>query len=174
MVTVTKRLIRASMLMAIVAALGLITAACSGSVNSQTDGVPLTIASAPSGGYADGQTLSISVGPNSLFKPYSSIKIIQCADPGGGASGLPKSVKTCDGNTIQGNTVSPGRDGSFSEHGYVIYRLPNAQLAEDPSGIPVCNSTHPCVLYIGQNQEDFTKPKIFSAPFIVSRKAGQS
>jgi hypothetical protein len=154
---------------ALLLTLGTVLSACGSPSSDGTvpAGVTLTVTPPPSGGYVDGQKIDISVAANHYFAPFSSIKVIQCADPGGGASGLPKSVQTCDGNTIQANTISPHRDGSFSEQGYVIFRLPNAQLAEVSSGIPVCNSTHPCVLYIGENQEDFTKPKIFSSPFTV-------
>ena len=149
--------------------LGVVLSACGGGSSDGTTpaGVTLTITPPPSGGYVAGQKIALSVAANHYFAPYSSIKVLQCADPGGGTSGLPKSVMTCDGNTVQANTISPARDGSFSEHGYVIYRLPSTQLAEVSSGQPVCNETHPCVLYIGENQEDFTKPKIFSAPFTV-------
>ena len=158
-------------LVTLVLTFGLGLAACGGSSSgAQTDGVPLTIAPDPSGGYVDGQTITISVGANSHFAPNASIKILQCADPGGGNSGLPKSIANCDGNTIQAGTLVVGRNGSFTQKNYPIYRLPSSQLAEVPSGIPVCNSAHPCVLYIGQNQEDFTKPKIFSAPFTVKAK----
>jgi hypothetical protein len=174
MMSVVRHLRRAFALLAIASILGLGLAACGGSdANSQTDGVPLTISPAPSGGYVDGQTIGITVGPNHHFAPYSSIKILECADPGGGASGLPKSVKTCDGNTIQIGTVMVTRDGSFTERAYPIYQLPSTQFAESPNGIPVCNSTHACVLYIGQNQEDFTKPKLLSASFTVRPKGGQ-
>jgi hypothetical protein len=156
-------------------ALGTVVSACGGGASDGTTppGVSLTITPPPSGGYVDGQKISVSVSANHYFAPYSSIKIIQCADPGGGSSGLPTSVRTCDGNTVQANTISPGRDGSFTEHGYIIYRLPDPNFGEVSSGIPVCNATHPCVLYIGENQEDFTKPKIFSSPFTVSRGDGQ-
>jgi len=159
-------------LIGLVVTLGLGLAACGGSSSggAQTGGVPLTITPDPSGGYVDGQTITVSVGANSRFAPNSSIKILQCSDPGGGTSGLPKSIANCDGNTIQGGTLVVAKDGSFTQKGYTVYRLPSVQLAEVPSGVPVCNSTHPCVLYIGQNQEDFTKPKIFSAPFTVGAK----
>jgi hypothetical protein len=156
---------------AVVVVFGLGLAACGGSSSGTlADGVPLTVTPAPSGGYVDGQTITISVGANSHFAPNSSIKILQCADPGGGASGLPKSIANCDGNTIQAGTLVVARNGSFTQKGYVIYRLPSAQLAEVSSGAPVCNATHACVLYIGQNQEDFTKPKVFSASFTVRAK----
>jgi len=156
---------------ALLAAVGVGLAACGGSSSgAQTDGVPLTVTPDPSGGYSNGQTITVSVGPNSHFAPYSSIKILQCSDPGGGTSGLPKSIADCDGNTIQAGTIVVQKDGSFTQHGYPIYRLPSTALAEVPTGTPVCNSTHPCVLYIGQNQEDFTKPKIFSGPFTVKAR----
>jgi hypothetical protein len=83
---------------------------------------------------------------------------------------LPTSVLKCDGNTVQGNSVLVQRNGSFSERGYQVFALPNAsQLGENPDTRPICNSTHACVLYIGQNQEKFTAPKMWSRPFTVSK-----
>jgi len=115
------------------------------------------------------QTISISVGPNHLFKPYLHINILECADPGGTKQHLPKSVASCDGNTIQGNTVLIGANGSFKESGYELFTLPNfVELGENPGTKPVCNRKNACVLYIGENQLNFTWPKMFSSPFYLS------
>ena len=141
-------------------------AACSDPPSTSSD-VPLTITPGP---YHDGQAIKISVGPNKHFTPFASIKILQCSDPGGTTKNLPTSALLhCDGNTIQGNTILVGRDGSFSQDGYVVYVLPNTNLGEASDSKPVCNQTNSCVLYIGQNQENFTAPKIFSPPFTVSK-----
>ena len=74
--------------------------------------------------YHDGQRISVSVGPNHYFKPYSRINIIESTDRGATAKNLPTSILACDGNTIQGNTILVQHDGSFSEHGYLVYALP--------------------------------------------------
>ena len=132
----------------------------------------LTITPGP---YHDGQRISVSVGPNHYFKPYSRINIIECADPGATAKNLPTSILACDGDTIQGNTILVQHDGSFSEHGYLVYALPNAsQLGEASDTRPICNGNHACVLYVGQNQEKFTAPKIWSPPFTVSKSGRHS
>ena len=124
------------------------------------------------GPYHNGQSINLSVGPNRFFTPYSRVNIIECADPGGKASNLPTSANACDGNTVQGTTVLVQSNGSFSEHGYQLYALPNAsQLGEAPDTRPVCNQKKGCVLYIGQNQEKFTAPKIFSPPFWISKSS---
>ena len=101
--------------------------------------------------------------------------IIECADPGGKTKNLPVNVTACDGNTIQGNTVLVQPNGSFSEHGYQLFALPNAPtLGEQSDTRPVCNQKKVCVLYIGQNQENFTAPKMFSAPFTISKSSKHS
>jgi hypothetical protein len=69
---------------------------------------------------------------------------------------------------VQGNSIIPGSSGGFSESAYTVYKLPSAPLGEGPSWVPVCNEQNPCVLYVGLDQEDFTKPKIFSHPFTVT------
>ena len=72
----------------------------------------------------------------------------------------------CDGNTIQGISILVANDGSFSESTYQVYALPSPVLGEQPNAQPICNQTNYCVLYVGQNQNDFTAPKVFSAPFL--------
>jgi hypothetical protein len=128
-----------------------------------------------SGTYHDGQHISLSVGPNHYFKAYSHVNILECGDPGGKKSRLPTSASSCDGNTIQGNTVLVNKNGSFSMSGYTLYTLPNkAELGETPDTRPVCNKKNPCVLYVGQNQLDFTAPKLFSRPFSLQKSGGHS
>jgi hypothetical protein len=139
---------------------------------------PSGAASAPalsmsSGPYHSGELINLSVGPNRFFTPYSHVNVLECADPKGATRNLPTSVFSCDGNTIQGNTILVKKNGSFSERGYQLYALPNlSQLGETSDDRPVCNQKAMCVLYIGQNQESFRAPKIFSHPFTIriSRK----
>jgi hypothetical protein len=131
---------------------------------------PLNVS--PPGNYHDGQTISVGVGPNGYFTPHSRINIIECADPGGLASNLPRDITTCDGNTVQGNTILVGGDGSFSQSGYPVYLLPSSSLGEQANFKPICNQTNYCVLYVGQNQNDFTAPKVFSAPFLIAPSSG--
>ncbi len=147
-------------------------AGCSSGGNDPTSQAPLTITPGP---YHAGQLINVSVGPNHYFKPYAGIKILECADPGGTTSNLPTSVSACDGNTIQAGSILINPDGSFSITGYEVYALPNAtHLDEADDNRPICNQTHDCVLYIGQNQEKFTAPKIWSPPFTVSKSSGHS
>ncbi len=130
------------------------------------------IAAHPSAGhgFVNGEAVNISVGPNHLFKPYSHVNILECADPKGKKSKLPKDDSTCDGNTIQGNTVLVAKNGSFSEKNYLLYSLPNTVLGEQGNQQPVCNTNHPCVLYVGANQNSFTAPKLFSTPMVIVGK----
>ena len=128
----------------------------------------LTMTPAPSStSYHNGQTVSISVGPNKQFAPYSRIIIIECANPGGTTASLPTSDLTCDGNTVTPYSVLVNKDGSFSAPKYQLFSLPNTQMDETWDDQPVCNQTHQCVLYIGQDQTNFRQPKIFSEPFSI-------
>ena len=126
---------------------------------------------ARSGTFTNGQSVTVSVGPNSLFVAHTRVNIIECADPGGSAANLPTSLSTCDANTVEADTVLVQPDGSFVEHGYTLYALPNEVLGEQSNWQPVCNPTHQCVLYVGEDQNDFTQPKIFSAPFAFTTAA---
>jgi hypothetical protein len=125
-----------------------------------------------SGSFQDGEIVTVTVTDNSVFTPGSKVNILECADPQGTSANLPKSISTCDGDTIQGDTVLVKPGGAASETDYTVYQLPSATLGERPDGQPVCNATNQCVLYVGQNQNDFTQPKVFSSPFTVTSGSG--
>ena len=133
---------------------------------------PLTVS--PHGNLTDGQTVSVSVAPNDYFAPHAAVHILECADPEGSVANLPKDDTTCDGNTIQGGTLLVGADGSFSDPSYPVYLLPSQQLGEQTNDQPICNQSHYCVLYVGLDQNDFTQPKVFSAPFLIAPSTATS
>jgi hypothetical protein len=128
-----------------------------------------------------GQTVNIAVAPNSTLKLSNlmsnggftgepAMKAEECDDPGGLKANLPTEPKYhCDGSTIL-STSYVNADGSFRLDKYPIYALPDSiTLGESPGQKPVCGTgTNECVLYIGPNQEDFSKPHLFSAPFSVA------
>lgn len=143
----------------------LLTTGGSSSSNSGKPVVVLTPA-AGSSPYHDGQVINFAVGPNKYFIPYSRIIIIQCADPGGQVANLPKSDIACDGNTVPGYSTLVNKDGSFSNK-FTLYSLPNTVLGEPADDLPVCNLTHTCVLFVGEDQTNFSAPKIFSDPFTI-------
>ena len=77
----------------------------------------------------------------------------------------------CDPETIEADTILAASDGSIDytdtgvDAGYTVYALPDtdpATLAESPTGTPVCDLSDECVLYIGENQNDFGAPHVFS------------
>jgi hypothetical protein len=123
------------------------------------------------GPYHTGERINLSVGPNHFFTPYSRVNVLECADAGGKKNNLPINVSSCDGNTIQGNSILVQSDGSFSERGYQLFAVPDASFGEGSDTSPVCNQKKMCVLYIGQNQESFTAPKMFSQAFTVSKSS---
>jgi hypothetical protein len=134
-----------------------------------TDAPPVNINPAAAGGkFADGQVVRVSVGANSHFVPHSHVAILECADPGGNTAGLPTSLAGCDENTIQGDTTVVEADGSFVEPNYTLYALPSAVLGEQANWQPICNATTECVLFVGEDQNDFTQPKAFSTPFLMT------
>jgi hypothetical protein len=122
--------------------------------------------------FHDGQTITVSMGPNKLFAPLSHVNIVECSDPGGTAANLPTKFLDCDENTIQADTVLVRAGGAFSESAYTVYKLPSVTLGESKDGIPNCDQTHPCVLLISEFQTDLTKPKAFSHPFTILPASG--
>ena len=120
------------------------------------------------GAFTDQQNVRVSVGPNSVFTPNSRVVILECADPDGTVANLPTGFSSCDENTIQPDTTVVHADGSFVEPSYMLYALPSKVLGEQANWQPVCNPTHPCVLFVGEDQNDFSKAKTFSAAFTMS------
>jgi hypothetical protein len=120
-----------------------------------------TVTLTPSSGFHDQQVIEVSVGPNTLFPPNQSVKILECAM---GAT----SDAQCDGNTQNVDTVVSGANGGFDYKSYAIFALPSKTLGEPADNKPVCDATHECQLYVGLNQTDFTQPKLFSAPFVIA------
>jgi hypothetical protein len=127
---------------------------------------------ATNGRFDDQDVVRVAVGPNATFTPNSRVVILECADPGGSVANLPTSLTTCDSNTIQPDTTVVHADGSFVEPSYTLYALPNSLLGEQANWQPVCNATHPCVLLVGEDQNDFAKGKAFSAAFAMAAAAG--
>jgi len=123
--------------------------------------------------YSSGQQINVVVPANSLFVSTSNVNIVECAAPSGVLPTLPNE---CDGNTIQGPTILPNADGSINlqTQGYGLYQvfaLPDSiSLGESPSSAVKCGDTAAteCVLYIGENQGDFTAPHVFSQPFFIA------
>jgi hypothetical protein len=155
--------------MALIALTGL--AGCSSSAATPSTGSSQLKVSGTENGWTfhEGQTVSVSMGANKIFKPYSRLNIIECSDPGGTSAHLPvKYGSECDINTLQGDSVIVQPNGSFSESHYTVYTLPNRLLQETPALLPKCDATHQCVLYVGFDQNDFTKPKVFSHPFTIT------
>jgi hypothetical protein len=154
----------------VAAAVGLVSAAAAFGIVAPTAGAASpTLTITPGGSaYQNGASIDISVGPNSLFAPDSRIIVIECAAPKGV---LPVDDTTCDGNTVQSGSVLVNSNGSFEVPGYTLYALPNTALGEAADSEPVCNGSAECALYIGQNQNDFSQPKIFSSPFTVDASA---
>ena len=100
-----------------------------------------------------------------LFPFGTGIKIVECAAPNGVA---PTQTSACDGNTDE-TTVVTSQDGSFTKNGYFVYALPDS-ISLQESGGPACGNTSAteCILYIGADQGDFTKPHVWSQPFFVN------
>ena len=152
-----------------------ILAACGGGGSATSSGSdsPVQVSGTANGWvFHDGQTVTVSMGPNKLFKQYSHVNIVMCTDPGGTRSNLPTQFIYCDEDTIQGNTIVVHAGGAFSEPGYQIFKLPSSTLGESKDILPKCDATHECVLLVSEYQTDLTKPKAFSHPFTVVPSGG--
>lgn len=152
-------------------AVGMLGSSCSSSSSAMPTVGPAVLINGASQGWTfhDGQTVTVAVGPNKVLTPHLRLLILECSDPGGMKSSLPShAAEHCDVDTVQANTVIPQANGSFTATGYIVFQLPSKALNEGPTWVPVCNKTHPCVLYVGDDYNDFTKPKVFSNPFTIA------
>ena len=143
---------------------------------------PVTVSDSGSGTagtpYDSGQSISITVAANSTLNsaslsgagdPGLALNIQMCAAPGGvDPTSNTGTNTTCDALTNFNGAANP--DGSVSVSAYTVYTLPdNPSLGEGNTSKPACGlAPNYCVLYIGSNPTDFSKPKLFSAPFQVA------
>lgn len=127
---------------------------------------------------ANNQVVNVSVGPNSTFNRNSleaagfpsgvvGMKVLECADEGGN---LPTRLSGCVPGSLVTGTL-PHEDGSVSIQDFTIYTAPDVAVLGPSNGI-VCDAQHECVLGIFSNQEDFSKPHLFSAPFAITGGTG--
>jgi hypothetical protein len=165
---------------------GMLAAACSGGAGASTlvSGPVTLAANSPANAstpWGSGQVIDITVAPNSTlslsnlehqggFTGEPAMKAVECNDPGGSTANLPTAPTFhCDGSTIL-STAYINADGSFRLDNYPLYALPDSvTLGESSNGKPTCGTqSNQCVLYIGPDQEDFSKPHLFSAPFLIT------
>ena len=172
--TTAVRLAGAAVLLAVGLSAGLVgTAGATISNGSQVPGSALPAGTFAAGTpFSSGQTLEVKIPANTVFPQSQNIVIVECAAPGGV---LPSLTSACDTNTVQGDTIQPNPDGSIDYLKYTVYALPDTfSLGESPSGTPVCNLTSQCVLFIGNNFNDFTAPHLWSQGFYVNPTAGDT
>jgi len=122
--------------------------------------------------FSSGQTISVQVPANTALNASATVAVVECGAPGGVP---PTQPSACDTSTIQGDTIIPAADGSFTYDNYQLFALPDAlSLGENATHTPVCDLTHECVLYIGNNFNDFTLPHFWSQGYFVSPNGNDS
>jgi hypothetical protein len=120
--------------------------------------------------FSSGQTINVVVPANAVFASPDNTKakdIVECSAPNGV---IPTNTTACDGLTIQGPTLLANANGSFTLTGYTVYALPDSISLGEGTGGPVCGNTlaTECILYMGDNNNDFTQPHMWSQPFLIS------
>ena len=130
------------------------------------------VTDAPDGPFSSSQYVNVVVAPNAVLHPGKRIYIRECAAPGGKP---PTSWRQCDTKTTQSSVVTVGAGGTVDFDGYPIYALPDSMiLGEGPRHKPVCDLTHACILFVGQDRHDFDRPHVWSLPFFVHPSPGDS
>jgi Bacterial Ig-like domain (group 1)/Bacterial Ig-like domain (group 3) len=128
--------------------------------------------------YSSGQKIDIAVAANSTLNQASleaagfpsgavPIKALECSDPGGTAANLPTNATECQSDTVA--VISGANsDGSLNINNYTVYALPDNIIFSEGASGPLCDQADACVVGIFSNQNDFTKPHLFSGPFYVA------
>jgi hypothetical protein len=166
----------------LVAALITLGLAVSAGATGPADGTIVPGAAAATGSFtvgipfASGQNINVVIPANSDFAAPNNTKavnVVECSAPNGV---IPTQTAACDGNTIQLQTILPSADGSFTYSNYTVYALPDSTTLGEQSGGPACGQTAPteCILYIGNNQLDFTQPHFWSQPFFIAPSVGDA
>ena len=114
--------------------------------------------------FSSGQTITVSVPPNTLLPQLTGMHIVECEAGPGGAP--PTGTPVCDPLTQYFANPTVVADGSLSFSDYQIYALPSPALGETSSNATVCGGAgDPCILYIGPDQTDTSKPHVWSQAF---------
>jgi hypothetical protein len=99
----------------------------------------------------------------------TGMQILECADPGGTAAGLPTGNLLCDGSTINPSQINTDAQGSFSAK-YTVYSLNGAHTSNI-----YCDQTHFCVLWVGVDyNNNFFGIHAFSTPFEIGAPGSSS
>jgi hypothetical protein len=125
---------------------------------------------APGTPFSSGQNINVVIPANATFTPPDNLiakQIVECSAPNGV---LPTNSIACDGLTVQGPTVTASTTGAIGLQNYTVYALPDSVSLGEGSGGPVCGNTlaTECVIYVGDNYNDFTKPHLWSQPFLIT------
>jgi MYXO-CTERM domain-containing protein len=114
----------------------------------------------PSHGLVDGQLTTISA---TGFDPFTAIQVLACQ---GSVANPPKDSTACEGVTLDssGYTDAQGRyrntpgDPTGDTAGYRVAALPSARFKTVSIH---CGPADPCVLYVGEQFNDFARPHTF-------------
>ena len=130
------------------------------------------VTDAPNGPFSSGQYIDVTVAQNGILDPGRHIYIRECEAPNGQP---PTTPNLCDIRTTQFEKVKVGSHGTVSDQDYPIYALPDTTvLKEQWKQKPLCDLTHPCILFVGQDRRDFDRPHVWSLPFYVNPTAGDT
>src|SRR5271165_324785 len=121
-----------------------------------------------------GQFIDVVIPANSDLILHQNLDIVECSAPGGV---LPTDPSQCDGESIQGASFPPRSNGSVDLHAqthslYQVFALPDLATLGESSGPATCDLNDACVLYVGDNNNDFTLPHFFSPVFYVNPNGG--
>ncbi|HWW54870.1 MAG TPA: neocarzinostatin apoprotein domain-containing protein, partial [Acidimicrobiales bacterium] len=145
------RLAAAAAISTLAASVGLVVAAPSAFAASPTASIN------PSTNLTDGESVQVS---GSSYDPNTPIQVLECA---GTVSAPPSDAASgCDGTTLQtGPSLVTGSTGAFSNIPITVYVIPGATITSSPIQ---CDFTHSCVLYVGEDKNNFSgAPKAFVA-----------
>ncbi len=127
--------------------------------------------------FSSGQILTVNIPANTVLPGDTNVLIEECAAPNGV---IPTQSTACDSNTVDSDTITPNSngpgDGSFTYSTYTAYALPDTHIGDPVSSNIHCGNTAAteCILYVGDNVNDFTQPHFWSQAFYINPTANDS
>jgi hypothetical protein len=141
--------------------------------------------------YSSGQTITVTVTPNSVLNntnlvnnnvpgqtagnPTGDYYIEECTDPGGTVGAIASTATGCEPATDD-FTTSKTTNGAFTDSGYIVYDLPDSGTLGSAEMVGTCGEApNYCVLGIfatnPQSSNGFSYPHLFSAPFQMDKQS---
>ena len=124
--------------------------------------------------FSSGQNIEVTIPANSDLQPGLKVNILECARPRRhGRQSADRHQRSVTGRRCKETPFSSSRTArSTSADTRLRPSRCRPAWGSRAATRPACDLSHECVLYVGENQNDFTAPHVFSQPFLRGSQRG--